>query len=184
MARHARQGIRGIRGTGEVHRVSGIRAPGVRRTGPGAVAVVLLLALGACLAGCSNGTTPSDVASAASSLASEAGDSLASATAEAGRKFDEFKNGLDAKDEVKLGDRVTIDSAGRATVKATATNPTSAAKTYAIQVDFRDKGGNLLDTVVVTLNDVPAGAAKDATARSTRTLSGDVTADVARAVRT
>jgi hypothetical protein len=78
---------------------------------------------------------------------------------------------------------VTIDSAGRATVKATATNPTSAAKTYAVQVDFRDKGGNLLDTVVVTLKDVPAGAAKDATARSNRTLSGDVTADVARAVR-
>ncbi|NMI57816.1 hypothetical protein HEP83_20165 [Streptomyces sp. RLA2-12] len=162
----------------------GIRAPGVRRAGPGSVAVVLLLALGACLAGCSDGTSPSDVASAASSLASEAGDSLASATAEAGRRFNEFKNGLDAKDEVKLGDRVTIDSAGRATVKATATNPTSAAKTYAIQVDFRDKGGNLLDTVVVTLNDVPAGAAKDATARSTRALSGDVTADVARAVRT
>lgn len=181
MARHAGQGIRG---TGGVHGVHGIRAPGVRRAGPGSAAVVLLLALGACLAGCSDGTSPSDVASAASSLASEAGDSLASATAEAGRRFNEFKNGLDAKDEVKLGDRVTIDSAGRATVKATATNPTSAAKTYAIQVDFRDKGGNLLDTVVVTLNDVPAGAAKDATARSTRTLSGDVTADVARAVRT
>lgn len=181
MARHAGQGIRG---TGGVHGVHGIRAPGVRRAGPGSVAVVLLLALGACLAGCSDGTSPSDVASAASSLASEAGDSLASATAEAGRRFNEFKNGLDAKDEVKLGDRVTIDSAGRATVKATATNPTSEAKTYAIQVDFRDKGGNLLDTVVVTLNDVPAGAAKDATARSTRTLSGDVTADVARAVRT
>ncbi|MFD5759556.1 FxLYD domain-containing protein [Streptomyces sp. NPDC127044] len=162
----------------------GIRAPGVRRAGPGSAAVVLLLALGACLAGCSDGASPSDVASAASSLASEAGDSLASATAEAGRRFNEFKNGLDAKGEVKLGDRVTIDSAGRATVKATATNPTSEAKTYAIQVDFRDKGGNLLDTVVVTLNDVPAGAAKDATARSTRTLSGDVTADVARAVRT
>ncbi|MCZ0998625.1 FxLYD domain-containing protein [Streptomyces mirabilis] len=162
----------------------GIRAPGVRQAGPGSAAVVLLLALGACLAGCSGSASPSDVASAASSLASEAGDSLASATAEAGRRFNEFKNGLDAKGEVKLGDRVTIDSAGRATVKATATNPTSAAKAYAIQVDFRDKGGNLLDTVVVTLNDVPAGAAKDATARSTRTLSGDVTADVARAVRT
>ncbi|MER7692559.1 FxLYD domain-containing protein [Streptomyces sp. NPDC097610] len=173
-----------MRGTGGMYGVRGIRAPGVRRTGPGAVAVVLLLALGACLAGCSHGTSPSDVASAASSLASQAGDSLASATAEAGRKFDEFRNGLNAKDEVKLGDRVSIDSAGRATVKATATNPTSAAKTYAVQVDFRDKGGNLLDTVVVTLNDVPAGAAKDAAARSHRTLSGDVTADVARAVRT
>ncbi|MFK0021458.1 hypothetical protein [Streptomyces sp. NPDC090798] len=148
------------------------------------MAAVLLLALGASLAGCSHGTTPSDVASAASSLASQAGGTLASATAEAGRKFGEFKNGLDARGEVKLGDQVTIDSAGRAAVKVTATNPTSKAKRYAVQVDFRDKGGNLLDTVVVTLNDVPAGAAKAATARSNRALSGDVTAAVARAVRT
>ncbi|WP_329369050.1 hypothetical protein [Streptomyces sp. NBC_01483] len=165
MARHATQRIRGMRGLGV----------------PGAVALVLLVAVGASLTGCSNGATPSDVAS---SLASEAGNALASATAEAGRKLDEFKSGLDAKDEVKVGDQVTTDSAGRATVKVTATNPTSSARKYAVQVDFRDKGGNLLDTVVVTLNDVPAGAAKDATARSNRALSGDVTADVSRAVRT
>ncbi|MCX4592505.1 hypothetical protein OG819_23030 [Streptomyces sp. NBC_01549] len=158
MARHATQRIRGMRGLGV----------------PGAVVLVLLVAVGASLTGCSNGTTPSDVAS---SLASEAGNALASATAEAGRKLDEFKSGLDAKDEVKVGDQVTTDSAGRATVKVTATNPTSSARKYAVQVDFRD-------TVVVTLNDVPAGAAKDATARSNRALSGDVTADVSRAVRT
>lgn len=167
MARHAKHGIRGS---------------GVRGAAPGTAAVVLLLAA-ASLTGCSDDTTPSDVTSAASSFASEAGNALASATAEARRRLDEFKNGLNAKGEVKLGDQVTIDSGGRATVKVTATNPTSSAKTYAVQVDFRDKGGNLLDTVVVTLNDVPAGAAKDATARSNRTLSGDVTADVARAVR-
>lgn len=160
----------------------GIRRLSVRGTVLGAAAVAPLLA-GVSLTGCSNGTSPSDVASAASSLASVAGSALASATAEAGRRLDEFKNGLDAKDEVKLGDRVTTDDGGRATVTATATNPTSSAKTYAVQVDFRDRGGNLLDTVVVTLDDVPAGAAKDATARSTRSLSGDVTADVARAVR-
>lgn len=164
MARHATQRIHGMRGLGV----------------PGAGALVLLVAVGASLTGCSNGTPPSGVAS---SLASEAGNALASATAEAGRKLDEFKSGLDAKNEVKVGDQVTTDSAGRATVKVTATNPTSSARKYAVQVDFRDKGGNLLDTVVVTLNDVPAGAAKDATARSNRALSGDVTADVSRAVR-
>ncbi|WP_405879324.1 hypothetical protein OG762_12110 [Streptomyces sp. NBC_01136] len=170
---------------------NGIRRSGVRGTVPGTAVVVLLLAAAsltlaaASLTGCSNNnTSPSDIASAASSLASEAGGALASATAEAGRRFDEFKSGLNAKGEVKLGDQVTTDSDGRSTVKVTATNPTPSSKTYAVQVDFRDNGGNLLDTVVVTLNDVPAGAAKDATARSTHTLSGDVTADVARAVRT
>jgi hypothetical protein len=65
----------------------------------------------------------------------------------------------------------------------TVTNSASSQKSYAVQVNFRDKSGNLLDTVVVTVSDVAAGASKDATARSNRTLSGDVTADVARAVR-
>jgi hypothetical protein len=144
-------------------------------------------ALAAPLTGCSDNTTPSDAvsqaASAASSLASEAGNALASATAEAGRQFDEFKNGVNAKGDVKVSD-VSTDSDGRSTTKVTVTNPTSSSKSYAVQIDFRDQsGGNLLDTAVVTVDDVAAGAAKDATARSNRTLSGEVTAEVARAVR-
>ncbi|MFD1272375.1 hypothetical protein ACFQ51_12430 [Streptomyces kaempferi] len=101
-----------------------------------------------------------------------------------GRRFDEFRSGLNAKGEVKAGDRMRTDSDGRSTVEVTATNPTSTSRTYVVQVDFRDKGGNLLDTVVVKVDDVPADGSKDATARSTRSLSGAVSSDVARAVRT
>jgi hypothetical protein len=153
---------------------------------PAVAATALTTALAVSLTGCSDNGSPADTASkaasAAASLASQAGDALASATAEAGRKLDEFKNGVNAKGDVKVGG-VTPGSEGRSTAKVTVTNSASSTKTYAVQVDFRDPGGNLLDTVVVTVGDVAAGASKDATARSTRTLSGDVRADVARAVR-
>ncbi|WP_442819183.1 FxLYD domain-containing protein [Streptomyces sp. NBC_01236] len=159
---------------------------GIRRRGS-LVRLVLMAAattaLVAPLTGCSDDTTPSDVVSQAASAASEAGDALASATAEAGRKLDELQNGVNAKGDVKLDSQVTADSDGRSTVKVTVTNSASSEKSYAVQINFRDPAGNLLDTVVVTVNDVAAGASKDATARSTRTLSGDITADVARAVR-
>ncbi|MFE2298945.1 hypothetical protein ACFXAW_12155 [Streptomyces sp. NPDC059445] len=157
----------------------------------------VVAALAAQLTACSDDSSPSGTASKAASAASraasavseaasaatEAGDALASATAEAGRKFDEFKGGVDAKDEVKIDGTASPDSDGRATVKVTATNPTSSAKSYVVQVDFRDQSGNLLDTTVVSVNDVAASASKDATARSNRSLTGDVKTDVARAVR-
>ncbi|MFJ8002788.1 hypothetical protein [Streptomyces fagopyri] len=163
----------------------------------GPAGVVLLGAF--CLTGCTGEgnpvTTASQAASAAASLASVAsdvlgsgtsgtGDSLASATAEAGRRFDEFRDGLNAKSEVRTGDQVRTGSDGRSTVEITAFNPTSTTRTYIVQVDFRDEGGKVLDTVAVMVKDVPAGGSTDATARSTRTLSGAVSGDVARAVRT
>ncbi|MET9893786.1 hypothetical protein ABZZ47_26955 [Streptomyces sp. NPDC006465] len=161
------------------------------------LAVAAVAALAAQLTACSDDSSPSDTASKAASAASkaasavsqaasaatEAGDALASATAEAGKKFDEFKNGADAKGEVKLDGDASPDSDGRVSVKVTVTNPTSSAKSYVVQVDFRDQSGNLLDTTVVTVNGVAGGASKDATARSNRSLTGDVKTAVARAVR-
>src|SRR5262249_44734722 len=123
----------------------------------------------------------SAAASAASSVASRGADALASATASAGKKLDEVKGGVNAKDEVKLG-RPTTDG-GRASVKVTADNSAPSARSFAVQVNFTDSGGNLLDTVVVTLSDVPAGKSGEATAHSNRSLSGQVKAEVARAVR-
>ncbi|MYT70675.1 MULTISPECIES: hypothetical protein [unclassified Streptomyces] len=155
------------------HRRSGVRATG---------AAVAAVALALTVAGCSDSdTSPSEAASKVGSAASKAADTVASATAEAGKKIDEFKGGVNAKDDVELGDVATDD--GRATVPVTVDNGQSSSKSYAVQVEFRDKGGNLLDTVVVTVNDVGAGASKKATARSNRSLDGDVTADVARALR-
>jgi predicted secreted protein len=107
---------------------------------------------------------------------------LASATAEAGRKLGEIKNGVNAKDDVRLGSPAT-DGDGRAAVKVTARNTVDSAKSFAVQVNFTDPSGNLLDVVVVTVDNVAAGATGDATATSNRKLTGDVRAAVGRAVR-
>jgi hypothetical protein len=150
-----------------------------------------LLAAGA--VGCTGDDSPSgaaskaasvleSVGSQASSAASRAASAVASATAEARRRLDAVKDGVDAKDEVRSGKPAT-DGDGRTTVTVTARNTDDTARSFAVQVDFRDRDGNLLDAVVVTVPDVAAGESGEATARSTRKLSGDVRAEVGRALR-
>ncbi|MBC9714882.1 hypothetical protein H9Y04_20245 [Streptomyces sp. TRM66268-LWL] len=150
-----------------------------------ATGTLAALALGA--AGCSDdGSSPSDVASKAASAVSSVGAEVtaaaSSAAAQAQQKLDEVKNSVDAKGDVQLGDPAT-DGEGRTTVEVTADNKEDATKSFAVQVDFRDSGGNLLDTVVVTVPDVAAGKSGKATARSNRKLSGDVTTDIKTALR-
>ncbi|MGY0023495.1 hypothetical protein [Streptomyces sp. cg35] len=151
----------------------------------GAALLTAALAVGA--AGCSDSdnsspsSSASKAASAVSSAASRAGDVVASATAQAGKKFDEFKNGVNAKNDVKLGSVGSQD--GRVTVPVTVSNSASSTKSFLVQVDFKDSSGNRLDTVALTVSDVAAGQSKDATARSNRSLDGDVRVDVARALQ-
>lgn len=133
------------------------------------------------LTGCSDDDTPASVASRAASVASQGADVFASATAEVGEKFDDIKNGVDVKGDVKLG-RV-MASGGRSEVEVTATNTGGSQRSFLVQVNFTDGGGNLLDAVAVTVSDVPAGKSGKATARSNRDLSGAVKAEVDRAVR-
>lgn len=148
------------------------------------------------LTGCSDEDSPSGVASraasaaesardeataAASSLASRATEGFASATAEAGRRLDEIKGGTEAKDDVKAGPAKT--DGDRTTAEVTATNTDGTTRSFSVQVDFTDQDGTWRDTVVVTVSDVPAGKSGTATARSNRQLSGEVKAEVKRAVR-
>ncbi|MFG5719383.1 hypothetical protein [Streptomyces murinus] len=157
--------------------------------GRGAAGAVLALVM-ASAAGCGNGSqnspTPAEqaasAASAAASLASRGGDALASASAEAGRRLDEAKGGLNAKDQVSLG-AVTLDGDGRATTTVTARNTTSAAKSFAVQVNFTDGGGNLLDVVVLMVKNVAAHGSGHGTARGNRRLHGEVRANVGTALR-
>ncbi|MEY9992867.1 hypothetical protein ABIE67_004899 [Streptomyces sp. V4I8] len=127
------------------------------------------------LTSCSDEDTPSSVASRAASA-------FASATAEAGRKLDDIKGGVDAKDAVRLGSPTT-DSDGRTTAEVTVENTTDSTKSFAVQVNFRNENGDLLDAAVVTVSDVAAGRTGKGTARSTHDLSGTVKAEVARALR-
>ncbi|MEU9609812.1 FxLYD domain-containing protein [Streptomyces sp. NPDC048057] len=157
-----------------------------------ALAALTATALAAGAAACSNGS-PSETASSAASKAISAASSavasvgaqatgaIASATASAQQKLDEIKGGVNAADDVALADQATKD--GYATVKVTARNTADSTKSFAVQVNYRDASGNLLDAAVVTVSDVPAGQSKDATAQSNRKLSGEVKTEVGTAVR-
>ncbi|MZD05988.1 hypothetical protein GTW43_12950 [Streptomyces sp. SID5785] len=142
----------------------------VRGTGAALLATALLLGA----AGCSDGDGPSDAASRAAEV-------VASATAEVQKKVDGFKDAADAKKDVRLGD-VTRDD-GRATVPVTVTNGASSTRSYLVVVTFRDQGGNRLDSVALRVDRVGAGRSKKATARSHRSLDGDVEATLDRALR-
>lgn len=166
--------------------MAGIRARWATAAKAGAGTAAVALAALAGLSGCSDGDSPSSTASkaasAASSLASRASGTVASATAEAGRRLDEVKNGVNVKDDVSLGAPAT-DSSGRTTVEVTARNTASATKSFAVQVSFKDPDGKLLDMVVVTVSDVSAGGTGTATARSTHKLSGQPEPSLGRALR-
>ncbi|MFJ7266679.1 hypothetical protein ACIQV3_08420 [Streptomyces sp. NPDC099050] len=145
-------------------------------------------------AGCSDGDgDPSGAASKAASAVESAGDAVASAAAEATEaaasaaavakeKLGQVKDGVDAKDEVTLG-ASSIDGEGHTTVPVTVRNTDASTKSFAVQVNFEDESGNPLDTVVVTVSDVPANGTGQGTARSTHKLSGTVTAQTGTALR-
>jgi len=146
--------------------------------------LTLAACLGAGLSGCSdnNSSSPSSAVSKAASYASQGASALASASAEAGHKLDEVKNGVNAKDAVQLG-APAATSDGHMSVGVTADNKADATKSFAVQVNFKDSSGNLLDTTVATVSDIPAGKSGKATAQSHRKLTGQVKTEVARALR-
>ncbi|MFF3847255.1 hypothetical protein [Streptomyces sp. NPDC002328] len=171
------------------------RTPTTRARAVALIAAVPLALLP--LAGCSDGESPSAVTSraasaaesleqratsAASSLAAQATEAIASATAEIGHQLDGIKGGVDAKKDVKLG-APSKDSDGRAKAQVTVTNPDDATKSFAVQVNFLNTDGTWLDTVLITVPDVTAGGTGTAMARSSRSLTGDVKAQLGRAVR-
>ncbi|MEU2548088.1 hypothetical protein ABZ618_22055 [Streptomyces roseolus] len=140
------------------------------------VAALLALAATGAVAGAATGCGAAE--EAAGDLVSSASSAVASA---AGRKMDEIKDGANATADVTAGPAAADGDRTVATV--TATNPKDATADYTVLVTFRDDGGTFLDTVVLTLDGVPAGASKSGTARSNRTLTGPTTAEIERALR-
>ncbi|MFD5769680.1 hypothetical protein ACFWIN_28215 [Streptomyces sp. NPDC127049] len=155
----------------------------VRGGAAGLLAGALLLGTAAC----SDDGDPvsgavSEAASAVASAAEGVSDAASEAAAKADQQLSEIKDGVDAKDEVELGEAAT-DADGRTTVPVTVDNTDDRTRSFAVQVQFKDGDGKLVDTVVVTISDVPAGKPGDGTARSTHKLSGSVTPSVATALR-
>ncbi|MEU2658532.1 hypothetical protein ABZ615_24865 [Streptomyces sp. NPDC007325] len=155
----------------------------VRGAAAGLLAGAVLLGTAAC----SDDGNPvsgavSEAASAVASAAEGVTDAASEAASKAEQQLSEIKDGVDARDEVRLGDPAT-DADGRTTVPVTVDNTDDQARSFAVQVTFKDGDGKLVDTVVVTISDVPAGKPGEGTARSTHKLSGSVTPSVTTALR-
>lgn len=133
-----------------------------RRCVRGAGAVLVAVVVAATATACSDdggsaSATVSKAASAASSVAPRGADAVASATAAARDKLNSFKDGVNASGDVKAG-AATTGKDGRATSKVTVRNGSDSKQSYAVQVNFRDPKGNLLDTVVVTASGMPVAS--------------------------
>ncbi|MEU2434381.1 MULTISPECIES: hypothetical protein [unclassified Streptomyces] len=127
--------------------------------------------IAASLVGCSDTTETPE------SLSARASEVVASASAQLG----DIRGAINAKDDVKAGPTKNED--GRAVSEITATNSSGNTADYTALVSFKDADGNVLDAVVVTVEDIPAGASKTADARSNRALSGTPQAVIGQAVR-
>ncbi|WTW92400.1 hypothetical protein OG216_03010 [Streptomycetaceae bacterium NBC_01309] len=141
-------------------------------TSVGALSAAAVLALGA--TACGEDTSPDDVRDAVSSVES--------ALDRAGDEFNDFKNGVDAKNQVQVG-QTAKDPDGRVSTPVTVTNTGDKEADFLIQIEFRDTSGDLVDTIVMNIDNVAPGQQGDGTARSNLKPSEDVTAQVARALR-
>ncbi|MGW6568028.1 hypothetical protein [Streptomyces sp. NPDC054975] len=140
------------------------------------------------LAGCATAVLVLAVTGCTEEDRQKAGDIVSSATAAvasaadaAEEKMNQVKDGVNATGDVKAGPAKA--DGDRTTAEITATNPQDKNADYTVMVNFRDGGGNLLDSVVLNIDGVEPGKSKSATARSNRTLSGATKAEVARALR-
>ncbi|WP_225813541.1 hypothetical protein [Streptomyces spinosus] len=124
------------------------------------------------LAGCSgDNVVPSEAPSAVKSAASEAANRLR-----------DIRNGIVATDDAKIQE-IHVDNSGHAVARVIVTNSGKDTDSYAVQVNFNGKHGDLVDAVVVTLPSVRPGSTARAEARSHRELPDKTTAEVVKAVR-
>ncbi|MEU8134824.1 hypothetical protein [Streptodolium elevatio] len=141
-------------------------------TSVGALSVAAVLALGT--TACGEDSNPDDVRDAVSSVES--------ALNRAGDEFDDFKNGVDAKNQVQVGQTVK-DADGRFSVPVTVANTGDKEADFLIQIEFRDASGDMVDTIVMNIDNVAPGQQGDGTARSHVKPAENVTAQVSRALR-
>ncbi|HEV2634064.1 MAG TPA: hypothetical protein VGX23_02885 [Actinocrinis sp.] len=119
---------------------------------------------------------------AATSACSSTGGVASVLSSELPALLSDIRNGVDAAGDVSVGPLAT-DADGRSTTVLSVRNTTGDQESYAVQVNFKDPTGKILDMVVVTVGDVPAGAGAHATARSTYALKDPGSAAVGLALR-
>ncbi|MGW7364276.1 FxLYD domain-containing protein [Streptomyces sp. NPDC054841] len=131
------------------------------------------------------------VASAAASSASAAASSfeasvsaeVARANAAAQEKLKNLKGGGNALSDVSLTGRPTADTGGVQAVVVTITNSTDQTASYAVQVDFTDSSGKVVESRIVGAQDLAPGEKAQPLAISRKPPGMNLTPTVAKAQR-
>ncbi|SEC27790.1 hypothetical protein SAMN04490357_1616 [Streptomyces misionensis] len=151
--------------------------------GAAGAALVLATVVAGCAPGLPGSAGPAGPASSAASRAARDADgAFAGAGAEAERGIAAAGGAVDARNEVRLG-AVTLDGDGRAATRVVVRNTAGSAKSFAVQVDFTDRAGNLLDVAVVLIGNVAPRSTGQGTARGNHRLHGGVRAAVGTTLR-
>ncbi|MFB7336144.1 hypothetical protein FNH09_30400 [Streptomyces adustus] len=152
-----------------------------------------------------SGLPPSALASAASSAVASAKASASAAVSSAAARASEFEASVDADtarasetakkalanvqgsgnatSEVAMSGFPKAQTGGVLAVLVRITNKTNAKASYAVQVDFVDKDGKVVETRYVGAENLAPGASKEPIAFSRQSVSMDVTAKLAKAQR-
>ncbi|MFC8344229.1 hypothetical protein [Streptomyces sp. NPDC057280] len=130
------------------------------------------------------------VSALASSASAQASAWLASVSAETERANRAAKNALEDVDgkgnataDVSLTGKPRSETAGLLAVVVNITNSTDETTSYAVQVDFRDPDGKVVQTRYVGAEDLKPGAKAQPLAISTEAKEQQLTAVVAKAQR-
>jgi hypothetical protein len=129
-------------------------------------------------------------ASAAASASQRAHDFEASVSAEVERNRQEFQKALDSADgqgnamkDVALTGKPLSQTDNVRAVVVNITNSTDKTASYAVQVDFADSDGKVVESTVVGARDLKAGDRAQPLAISTKPPEPHLTAKVAKAQR-
>ncbi|WP_338702968.1 FxLYD domain-containing protein [Streptomyces sp. Q6] len=127
---------------------------------------------------------------AAESASQRAHDFEASVSADVERNRQEFTKALDAADgqgnamkDVSMTGKPLSQTDGVRALVVTITNSTDATASYAVQVDFSDSDGKVVETTVVGAKDLKPGEKAQPLAISTQPPEPHLTAKIAKAQR-
>ncbi|WP_351224602.1 hypothetical protein [Streptomyces sp. NPDC002133] len=125
----------------------------------------------------------SSASAAASSLEASISAEVARANAAAAEALKDVQGGGNARSDVSLTGKPRAETAGLQVVVVTITNRTQQQASYAVQVDFTDSSGKVVESRIVGAEDLDPGEQAQPLAISRKPADMNLTPTVAKAQR-
>ncbi|WNO76043.1 MULTISPECIES: hypothetical protein [unclassified Streptomyces] len=125
----------------------------------------------------------SSASAAASALESSISAEVGRANQEAAEELKDVKGGGNARADVTLRGKPVAETGGLRAVIVNITNSTDEEASYAVQVDFRDSSGKVVESRVVGAQDLAPGKSAQPLAISRKPADLNLTPTVAKAQR-